>query len=279
MPRTECITWAGNLKENGADYVRLNIQDKKLSGCIIYHDKAVYLEPLTNFLSAASANKYVIYERGDTRPVNAFCGVTATAEQKVNEKLSVLNVPLAADCRKIEIATESDWESHDNGLSSSDIVGNLNMVEPLYLGYFGAGIVVKYQHEWATSADPYTVKGICLSGTDRLEEFESYWQINYTWVKRDIAILYTSASLEGNNVGCAFTGAFSNAGDGCYVTAQWNFSFPTDALRQVLCSTRDGPYFWGLLMMKVAAICSPGLSCVLRLINHVPISVRLTGLR
>lgn len=237
MPRTECITWAGNLTGRLTDKVRLNIQAKKLSGYITYQGKELYIEPLTNFFAAAPVNKYVIYEWGDSRPMYGFCGVTATAEQQVNEKLSSLNTAaLAADCRKIEVATESDWESHDEGLSSSDIIGNLNMVEPLFLGYYGAGIVVKCQHEWTTAADPYTGDNVCV----RKDKFTTYWNSNYSWVKRDMAILYSRASYTGTNIGCSWVNEFARAGGDCYAAIQWDYSLGTDAGRRVLVSHEMG---------------------------------------
>jgi len=240
MPHTECITWAGNLKGSTTDHVRLNIQAKKLSGYIIYQGKELYIEPLRHFFAAAPVDKYVIYERGDSRPMKDFCGVTATAEQRVNEKLSTLNAaPLAADCRKIEVATESDWESHDEGLSSSDIVGNLNMVEPLFLGYYGAGIVIKYQHEWATASDPYTDDDIC----GRLGELKAYWNSNYSWIKRDIAILYTRASLSGSAIGCGYFGEFDDANGDCYGAVKWDYTFGTDGGRRVLVAHEMGHIF------------------------------------
>lgn len=237
MQRSECITWAGSLKGGITDAVRLNIQAKKLSGYIIYQGKQLYIEPLSNFFAAAPADKYVIYERGDSRPTNGTCGVTATAEQQVNEKLSTLNnTILAADCRKIEIATESDWEAHDEGLSSSDILGNLNLVEPLFLGYYFAGIVVKYQHEWTTAADPYTDDEVC----GRLNELGDYWNSNYAWVKRDIAILYTRSSLSGSGIGCAWTGEFDDTDGDCYLVAQWDYTFSNNSGRQVLVAHEMG---------------------------------------
>lgn len=240
MQHSECITWAGSLKGGITDGVRLNIQAKKLSGYIIYQGKQLYIEPLSNFFAAAPADKYVIYERGDSRPTNGTCGVTATAEQQVNEKLSTLNnTILAADCRKIEIATESDWEAHDEGLSSSDILGNLNLVEPLFLGYYFAGIVVKYQHEWTTAADPYTDDEVC----GRLNELGDYWNSNYTWVKRDIAILYTRSSLSGSGIGCAWTGEFDDTDGDCYLVAQWDYTFSNNSGRQVLVAHEMGHVF------------------------------------
>ena len=231
MPRTECVTWAGNLKGSITGQVRLNIQAKKLSGYITYQGKELYIEPLSNFFAAAPADKYVVYERGDSRPLEGYCGVTATAEQRVNEKLSTLNnSALAADCRKIEIATESDWESYDEGLSFSDITENLNLVEPLFLAYYNAGIVIKYQHQWTTDADPYTGENVCT----RKDKLTTYWNSNYSWVKRDMAILYSRASYTGTNIGCAWVGEFDRAGGDCYAAIQWDYSLGTDAGRRVL---------------------------------------------
>lgn len=243
LKREDCYTYAGYLKGNTNNYVRLNIQDQKLSGNIMDNGRSIYIEPLKKFIPSAPADKYVIYKRGDSHPIQGRCSQDAAAEQQVNEKLSSLAAPLAADCRKIEIATDSDWENYLQGVTAADIVGNLNFVEPLYQNYFGASIVVKYQHEWATFLDPYTGVSLCADTDDRLDEFRLYWQTNYTWVKRDISILYSGVDFTGSTIGCAPVGAFSGStSDACYTVVQWKTSY-SDEGREVLVAHEMGHIF------------------------------------
>lgn len=243
LKREDCYTYAGYLKGNANNYVRLNIHELKLSGNIMDHGRSVYIEPLRKFIPSAQADKYVIYKRGDSHPMQGRCNQESAAEQQVNEKLSSMAAPMAADCRKIEIATESDWENYIQGVTASDIIANLNFVEPLYQNYFGASIVVKYQHEWATFLDPYATVAICDENLDRLDEFRSYWQTNYTWVKRDINILYSGVDFTGSTIGCAPVGAFSGStSDVCYTVVQWKTDY-TDEGREVLVAHEMGHIF------------------------------------
>lgn len=179
-------------------YVRLNISSTGLSGVINDHGTAVYIEPLKNFIRSASADKYVIYKRGDSYPVKGVCGVSSSMETKIKNQLSSLTLPNVV-CRKIEIATESDWENYDDGVTAGDIQANLNDVEPLYYDEFGASIVIKYQHEWATSNDPYNYTYACNDDTqhpnNRLQKFNLHWQKYFYDVKRDISILYSGIVL------------------------------------------------------------------------------------
>lgn len=274
MPWEALSTYAGYLKGNPGNYVRLNIHDIKLSGNIIYQGKSMYIEPLKKFLPTAADDRYIVYQRGDTRPVEGYCSqVAAPAAQQVDEKMSSLSSTLAADCRIIEIATESDWENYNQGIRSSDIIANLNFVEPLYLNYYGAGIVIKYQHEWATSADPYSANAICVDGADRLNEFTTYWQNNYTWVKRDLNILYSGVDFTGSTIGCAYVGVFNSTSDLCYAVAQWVPSY-SDETREVLvahemghifncdhdqtgCSSNDGPVMCPSINAACSDKCTP----------------------
>ncbi|NNV57171.1 T9SS type A sorting domain-containing protein [Panacibacter sp. KCS-6] len=268
LPKEEISTYAGFLKDGPNNYVRMNIEAKKISANIIDHGVAYYLEPLKKFVPSAAPDKYIIYKRGDSRPVEGVCRQVASAEQQVNQKLSSIATPAAADCRIIEIATESDWENFAQGVTASDILANLNFVEPLYQNYFGASIVVKYQHQWAISSDPYTATDLCGGSPERLSEFKSYWQANFTSVKRDVNILYSGVDFTGGTIGCAYVGVFSGStSDACYAVAQWITSYP-DEKREVLvahemghifgcvhdetgCSSTDGP----IMCPNINAVC------------------------
>lgn len=275
LPREDCFTYAGYLKGSSSNYVRMNIHENKLSGNIIDNGRSVYIEPLKKFFSDAPADKYVLYKRGDCLPVYGYCSASSPAGSQANEQLTALAAPQAADCRKIEIATESDWENYNQGITSADIVGNLNFVEPLYQVIYGASIIVKYQHEWATSADPYTQTLACGGQTSRLSEFKSYWQTNYTWVKRDINILYSGVDFDGSTIGCAYVGVFgSSTSDACYAVSQWIKSY-SDEQREVLvahemghifgaehdadalCSSNDGPIMCPTINSSCTDKCTP----------------------
>jgi len=243
LPQEECETYAGYLKGNANEYVRMNIHSDKLNGNLIYHGGSVYIEPLKKFFPSAAENKYVIYKRGDSRPLMGYCSQDASAEQQVDSKVGSFDIVQAADCRKVEIATETDWEGFMLGVTFSDILDNLNLVEPLYLNFFGADLIVKYQHEWNTFSDPYTSNSICEDGTDRLDEFRAYWQNNNTWVKRDINILYSGVNFTGNTVGCASVGVFaSSTSDNCYAVVQWSISYSEEKM-EVLVAHETGHLF------------------------------------
>ncbi|MEP7317424.1 MAG: hypothetical protein ABI921_01745, partial [Panacibacter sp.] len=97
MAHEDLHTYAGYLKGSTGNYVRFNVQDMKLSGYISDYGRSVYIEPLKKFIPSAAADKYIIYKRGDSNPIQGYCNQVAPAEQQVNEKLSSLTSPTAAD--------------------------------------------------------------------------------------------------------------------------------------------------------------------------------------
>ena len=276
LPREDCFTYSGYLKGNEKNYARLNIHSDKLSANIIDNGRSMYIEPLKKFVHGSPSNKYVVYKRGDDLPIQGYCSASAPAAIQAQEKLGALEAPQAADCRKIEIATESDWENYNQGITATDILENLNFVEPLYQVIYGAAIVVKYQHEWATSSDPYTQTAACgNNGSDRLSEFRTYWQNNFSWVKRDINILYSGIDFDGSTIGCAFVGVFaSSTSDACYGVCMWVKSYSDEQRESLvahemghifgaqhdgdaLCSSNDGPIMCPSIGSSCTSNCTP----------------------
>ncbi len=252
LPRTECITYAGYMRLSAADDVRLNIEANKVWGYITDKGKKYYLEQLNHFIPSADPQKLVLYNPEDVLPKNARCD-GGTISEKVDEKAETISPDngktQAADCRKIEIATESDLPNFQQGTTASDIVGNLNLVEPIYQNSFGSSFIVKYQHEWSTT-DPYTSAELCVAN-DLLSQFRAYWQTNFTNIKRDINIMYSARTVSGSSIviGCAYTFTFQNStGDACYTVCRTFYfgSQNTANQRQCLVAHEVGHIFSGV---------------------------------
>jgi hypothetical protein len=122
----------------------------------------------------------------------------------------------AINCRKLEIVTDSDYDNYVSSfglqVTNSEILDNLNFVENLFYGQFGISFAIRYQHEWTTVNDPYSVTNVC-SGYDRLDQFANYWNTTSYWfynnLARDVSILYSGIDFDGNVVGCAKIGDMS----------------------------------------------------------------------
>lgn len=122
-------------------------------------------------------------------------------------------------CKKLEIVTDSDYDNYTSccGLkvTASEILDNLNNVEPLFQNQFAVEFQVLYQHEWTVSNDPYTETDVCDDNAlDRLDQFRDYWDNSSYWfynnLHKDVAILYSGINFDGGAVGCAYTSSLNN---------------------------------------------------------------------
>ncbi len=125
------------------------------------------------------------------------------------------------NCRKLEIVTESDYDNYNSSalyrVTFSEMLDNLNNVEPLFLGQFGVKFVIRYQHEWTTSSDPYTLENVC-SGYDRRKQFRDYWNnpssYFYNNIVKDVGIFYSGVNFDGSTAGCAPVGGINDVFNG-----------------------------------------------------------------
>lgn len=214
LPRTPCMTYKGELLGESGSVVRLNIERHRIWGILRKERSTVHLEPLRNFDASAPSNYHVLYYQSDI--ISGVVGECGGGEEDGPSRSRPAELDGARsvtgnDCRKLDIATESDWEFYDDGQTFADILGNLNLVEDVYWNYFGMAFQVRYQHQWTTSSDPYTNDLSGCSSYGELDEFTEYWFNGFSHIRRDISVLYSEKSYsDGNTVGCAYKGQFGN---------------------------------------------------------------------
>lgn len=255
LPAAPCGTYKGYEKTDDASWVRMNIREHSFSALIYARNKTYYVELLNRILKGADENWAVIYTAEDVVPSETSCGggeMTDLVRQDVQRIKPVLEqqrgttpdmslqpqllqaLPVGAtglstnyqamlstqgaNCRKLEIATESDNENYNlccgYEVNFSDILDNLNYVDGLLFPQFGIKIHVVYQHQWATT-DPYSGEDLCNGdvASNRLWEFRNYWNNNYFQaIPRDLAIMYSGIDFNGSVAGCARTGSISDTG-------------------------------------------------------------------
>lgn len=249
LPRTECVTFEGSLANQPKHQVRLNVEPNRIWGFIEEPDGTYYIEPLVNFVELATSDKFVVYKSTSVIADNlGECGASSVQEEAKN--IDQIGSPKSAgsDCRKLEIATESDFELVELGVSFNDILGNLNMVEAIYEADFDMKFIVVFQNEWEISADPYSAFVSGCGSFGQLSEFVSEWSDNRSEVRRDINILYTGKDYAGTAVGCAQTSRFGNGLDNdldAYCVNQWtnNSLFSIAAARVTIVAHEMGHVF------------------------------------
>jgi hypothetical protein len=256
IPRDACGTFKGYEISDPESWVRMNIRAHSFSALIHTHHETHYAELLKKFIAGVDENWVMIYTRDDVVPTDASCGggtmlneieqnrqriqpkinrttgsenenlllqgttqsnASGTTNSANSTFLPMLSTP-AANCRKLEIVTDSDYDNYNSSfglqVTNSEILDNLNNVEPIFLGQYGIKFVIRYQHEWTTASDPYSISLVCDDNVyDRLDQFRDYWNNTSHWfynhLARDLAILYSGINFDGGTVGCAFTGSIN----------------------------------------------------------------------
>jgi len=255
----ECVTFAGYLAESGKD-VRLNLEPNRVWGFVTTEEGQYFIEPLNRFIADAKEGAYILYNADDVViSGEASCGAD-TQSEKVKKAHATHGAPKTGDdCRKLEIAAESDFEAFNTGISFNDILANLNMVESIYLNTFGMDIIVVYQHQWTTPADPYTTTESGCASFGVLQQFGAEWFMNFTHIRRDMTALYSGKDFNGSTIGCAWIGVFGDGGNnngvlqtnlsiaGPYSVNQWDWQagLTSDASRTTLVAHEIGHNFGG----------------------------------
>ncbi|MBK7761887.1 MAG: hypothetical protein IPI46_00755 [Bacteroidetes bacterium] len=258
VARDACGTYAGYLQGDPESVVRMNIREQSFSAIVHTKNEDYYLESLTQFIPEANPQDIILYTKKDLKPSNGNCGggnlmneVEDKKQQllpKVKGKISeqpqnqlqnssaqpaqnnsnngqVMLTTQAINCRKLEIATESDYENYNNccglNVTASEILDNLNLVEGLY-GYWGMKFYVRFQSEWMNPSDPYAGSDVCTGPLDRLNQFKNFWNANRGMVARDVAIFYSGINFTGSVAGCAELGVFCDFNQQPYTIIQTN---------------------------------------------------------
>lgn len=252
LPRSECMTYQGYLLGTTHD-IRLNIESHRFWGYVTTASGMYFIEPLRQFDPSAPPDLFVVHEKAARRlSSQAQCSADDIEIDLQHLDPGDLSDRADDDCRKLEIATESDWEFYDNGQTLQDIQGCLNMVEGIYYSQFTMRFKIVYQHEWTTSSDPYTNDASGCLGFGELNEFNAYWATNFTHVRRDINVLFSEKGYNDGKVGCAYTGAFGDDQDnntattGAYCVVEWldDFLVHTSADRMV-CTAHEMGHIFG----------------------------------
>ena len=139
------------------------------------------MEPLRNYLPAASAGELVVYSQSDIKPGEALkCGVSLPKRLQQGVDRVTAQVEAATPTKyEFDVATEADYE-YVQALGGSEaanreIEGILNQVEGVYQNELLLQLRISYQHTWTTEDDPYTA----TNTQDLLNEFSEYWNTHY----------------------------------------------------------------------------------------------------
>lgn len=202
---TPVSTFKGRLAGDPESVVRLLIQGDLLLGYIRTDNEWIFIDPLRKYHKSAAPAEIVLFDDNDVRPeAAALCGAgelfhrahglsreTAQGIANVTEE-ALIPAPTR---RRIDIAIEADYEFYllHGASTNSTMEGIINVVDGIYMGELALTLRIVHQSVWSFD-DPYT--NVTTAQT-LLGEFRDYWNINRTYVARDLAHLFTNKDLGG----------------------------------------------------------------------------------
>ncbi len=195
-------------------HVRASLLDDGLYARIWMDDGRDYgIQPLSTALPGAQFGLHVSYEKSDLVPGDWKCG---------NDMLGMSASPTgttlgpagksqfkATGLKVVEIGVDSDFEFFQKNASNAttaafDIENVLNAVEGIYETEVQITFELTVSIVRTSAADPYTLTN-ATGSPSILSEFQSYWQSQYSGIKRDHAHLMSGKNwTSGGVIGVAY---------------------------------------------------------------------------
>lgn len=200
---------------------RFTISSDRFEGVVFTPGDWHFIEPLRNFLPSAEATELVVYRHSDIKPGREWrCGLSKL--KRGIHQVDPETVQAARDTTTtyaVELATEADYEYvqywGSAAAANREIRAILNQVEGVYETELKLKLEIVYQHAWNKSNDPYTG----TDGSDLLDQFTEYWNVNFYGEIYDLAHLWTGRETlqgkDGNEIG-GIAGKFVDRGSVCY---------------------------------------------------------------
>lgn len=159
-----------------------------------------------------SGRGHVAYTGEDIKPLDVQCGLHELDNPVRDDGADVVPSGESVDCLfETEIALDADFEYYQlNGSDINETIADMesivNATNLIYVRDANITHTIVFTIVRTDSNDPYTATG---SG-DRLGEFRSEWNANFTSVDRDIAHFFTGFDVDGNVIGVAFLTVICN---------------------------------------------------------------------
>jgi hypothetical protein len=215
-------TYRGTVSGIRGSEVRFSISDDILEGIVLMPNEWLLVEPMRNYDSTSGRSEMVVYRASDIEPGAIGTCATALAERIINaqEHLTPQMMEAGGSISVAEVATEADYEyvaAFGNSASANNsILDIMNQVDGIYRTQLSISLQVVYQHAWATQADPYT----STAPSTMLNEFRSYWEVNFGSMPYDLAHMWTGKDMDGSTVGIAYVSVVCNARSYSYGISQ-----------------------------------------------------------
>jgi len=244
-----CITYAGYVDDNPANYVRLTISDEIFRGYIVVENEFYYFDQLKRIIGNSDKNIIISYRARDVQENStSVCGITSSQEKaflsQVQSSTQVRQSGVST-CRILELATDADfeWFQLHGSNSNNEILAIINMIQGVYQNVFNIEIIVVFQNVYTNVNDPYTGNPLTSAGSvTMVTELRTNWENNFGNVERDLVHLFTGRNP---NVG-GVTGRVYAIGTVC-IARDKSYGFTRERINQFTTTAHEiGHNFGGV---------------------------------
>jgi len=154
------------------------------------------IQPASQFEPGTSAHDHLVYSGEDVVP--GGLGLCGTVQLPADLPRAVQGTPAEGAFVKVcELAVDADFEYFTlNGSSvpqtDADIEALINIVSAVYEVELRIRIELVFVNVWVGEPDPYEPP---TSGSGYLSAFRTWWNVNFPFVQRDAAHLFTGKNM------------------------------------------------------------------------------------
>jgi len=212
LPKPECMTYAGVLKDQNNSKVRLTITNDLIYGIIKSNDKEYFIEPLRYLKKQSAPDIYVVYETRNVKNDPALtCGVTEMISNQLSLKPPPSTTPESAglNCVQNELAIASDASMFTKyGSALAVQAHNIGVINNVIWNYVNAQfnnnieIVIVTQNVSTTSANDQLLPA--YTGTNAstiISNFRAWGQALNFGVAFDNAEFWTDRNIDTDGAG------------------------------------------------------------------------------
>jgi hypothetical protein len=218
LPGPGDIAWKGRVVGSAQSDVRLTVADGFIFGSIQRGSDIWFIEPLSDLLPGAAADRYILYRTADVLPnPHLKCGVTEAQEKKARENRAKKQPEkpenMVGLCKNVDLAIASAYDMFERYSTVAQVethnIGVMNSVGTDYDDPFDDDIYFVIATQYVSTTTSSSLDVALTSSTDAnvlLNNFTAWGNAGNFGVTFDDGQLWTARNICDPIVGCGVIG-------------------------------------------------------------------------